>query len=349
MRLSLVPENILERSALALNLAPGPLMSGMWGMGLTRTFLAGVRLGVFEAIGREKKNVEEIARLTNCDPRGMQTLLNALNGFRFLKRQSGLYWNRKTIVNWFLPSARFPMIEVVPFFYDLWDALGNLEDAVRTGTVQDFHRLGRPPELWDRYLRALAVFAQLASKEILWRVKLKGEPKRMLDVGGGHGIYSAAFCRKYPSLHSEILDLPDAVPVGTKLVSEQGMADRVTFREGDLRTAEWGSGYDVILIFNIIHNISAEAAREAIAKAHAALKPDGILMILESEHIGGDGDLSMVGGFNELFFFMITGAQAYPEERIRGWMSDAGSQTIQPRRLLSLPSAAVLSARRSAG
>src|SRR5207244_1711040 len=107
----LVPENMLERAALRLNLAPSPLMMGMWGMGISRTLIAAVQLGVFEALGTEKKSIEEVARITECDRNGMETLLNALNGFGFVKRNQGLYWNRPIVRRWLLSSARFPMTD----------------------------------------------------------------------------------------------------------------------------------------------------------------------------------------------------------------------------------------------
>ncbi len=39
-------------------------------------------------------------------------------------------------------------------------------------------------------------------------------------------MYSIAFCRKYPDLQVEVLDLPGAVIQGKRIVKEQGLGSK---------------------------------------------------------------------------------------------------------------------------
>lgn len=120
------------------------------------------------------------------------------------------------------------------------------------------------------------------------------------------------------------------------------MADRVAFRDGDLRTSDWGGGYDAVLLFNILHNATIDEAHAALAKANEALRPGGTLVILDSEHVGGEGDLSATSGFNELFFYVVSGTRAYPEGTMLRWMAEAGSDNLKRRRLYSVPDSVLL-------
>ena len=149
-------------------------------------------------------------------------------------------------------------------------------------------------------------------------------------------MYAAAFCERHPGLRATVLDLPDAVVHGREIVREAG-AERVTFVEGDFRTAEWGDGYDAILLFNVLHNATEAEARAAVARAHAALAPGGRLLIQESEYRDTDGDLSFTAGFGELFFFLASGARTWPEATMRGWMEDAGFGAVRTTRLWIAP------------
>jgi hypothetical protein len=337
MRIEAVPEGILETVAKASGLLPTPLVIGSWGMGASRCLITGTRLGVFEALVSGLKSAGQVAAETNCNPVGMETLLNALNGLGYLNRASGLYSNSKLTKKWLLKSSKHSVRDAVLFFQDIWEVMAKMEESVITGKTADLHHGGQPPEFWERYMRGLATFAFYTGKEIAWKVKLESAPKKLLDVAGGHGVYSMSFCKKYPGLKAEVLELADAARVGSQIVSEQKMADRVSYREGDMRTSDWGSGYDLILLFNIIHNLSQEECQQAVAKAFAALDQKGRLVILDSEHSKGDKNLSMAGGFNELLFFLTSGTRAYPEQTIRDWMQKAGFSSLRTQRLLSVP------------
>ena len=71
-------------------------------------------------------------------------------------------------------------------------------------------------------------------------VRLRKDADSMLDIGGGHGHFSAAFCRRHPRLKSTILELPEAIPHAAPLLAKEGLGDRVIHRAGDARIAELG-------------------------------------------------------------------------------------------------------------
>jgi len=228
------------------------------------------------------------------------------------------------------------MLDTMLFTADLWERMSDLDEAVRTGGLPRFHD-GMPPEVWGRYVRGLASFARIAAGEAVRKVKLPRAPQRLLDVGGGHGMFSCGFCRKYPDLTAEVLDLPEVVDHGRALVADEEGGDRVTYRAGDMRTDDWGEGYDLVLIFNVLHNATADESAAAVSSAFSALSPGGTLAIFDGEHKETTGNLSPTAGFNELFFFMLSGAQAWPEATIRTWMTNAGFGPIRTARLMTLP------------
>lgn len=342
MRLGVIPENPLESIALFSGFIPTPLIMGIWGIGVCKSFIMGYKLGVFESLAEGKKTARQVAEITNCNHEGIETLLNALNGFGFLKRKNGQYSNSKVINRWFIQSSAYSINDVVPFTEDIWNLLDGMEDAIRFGKKSNIHHSGKPPEFWERYMKALATFAKLPGAEIVKRVKLKNEPKKLLDVGGGHGSYSIAFCNRYKELHAEILDLPEAAAVGKRLVEKQGMTDRVNYIDGDFLITEWPEGYDIVLIFNVLHTISAEECRQVINNACKVLNKDGTLIIIDSEHGGNEKNLSTAAGYNELFFYLVSDAKVYPENTIIEWLKSAGFKNNRVRKLYSMPLEAMI-------
>lgn len=340
MRLDVAGDGLLEKLGIAVGLVPTPLIHTTFGVGYARSIVAGTRLGVFEALGAEEASAEEVAERIGCHPGGTRALMAALVGFGLLERKKGRYRNGRAARKWLLADSTQSLKDAVLFLGYCHDLVRDLESDVRTGAIVRLHDKQHPQEFWDAYMGALAAFARLLSKELVRRVSV-GKPKRLLDVGGGHGIYAAALCAKHDGLTADVLDLEPACVAGRRIQEADGTADRVRHVVGDFRTADWGTGYDLVLVFNVLHNATADEARALIHKAKAALNPGGRLVISDAKHLGEDGELDASAGWNELFFFVISGAQAWPESTLRGWLTEAGFEDLQRTEFLMAPQIAL--------
>ncbi len=329
MRLDVVPDNVLERLVMLMGIVPTPMVQVSWGMAGASTIIAGSRLGVFEALADGELSALDLAARLDTHPLATETLLNALCGFGCVDRRDGRYRNSALAAKWLAPGSKDSLHDAVLLLGLLQDGFADLDQVVRTGKILDWHHGDHGPELWGPYLRGLGKLAKLPAGELARRVKLGPGARRLLDVGGGHGQWSAAFCARYPELCAEVLDLPPAVPVGEAIVAQAGMADRVRYRAGDLRTAGWGEGWDCVLIFNVIHNLSPEECQAAAQRARTALKPGGRLVILEAEHRHVRDRINQAGAFAEIMCFMTSGTRAYPEATMRGWVEAAGFSGIK--------------------
>ena len=155
-----------------------------------------------------------------------------------------------------------------------------------------------------------------------------------------------ALCRRHEGLTCEVLDLAGGARVGEQLAAEQGLADRVRYRVGDLRKAAWGEGFDGVLLFNILHNLPEVDAAQAVQQAFHALAPGGLVAVLEGQHAGGQGDLSFQEAFGELLFFLLSHSKTWPEPLLRQWMQAAGLVSLKRHKVFTLPGAVLLVGRR---
>jgi ubiquinone/menaquinone biosynthesis C-methylase UbiE len=343
MRPGITTWNPLVGLALWSGLAPVPLMEVFWGMGLSRSVIAGARLGVFALLGSGPKSLEEMARGLACDPMGLAPLLDALTGFGYLcrsRKKPHRYSLSRQSRRWLLPESKGSLHEGLLMLGDLFASVEPFEEKIRQGGVTNFHHRGLGDEVWGHYIRGLGHFARYMGGVVATAIPVDRPPRRILDVAGGHGLYSVALCRRFPGCEAVVLDLPNAVPHGRALVEEEGFSERVNFQEGDLRTMPWGEGFDVVLLFNILHNLTEPECTQAISRARQAVRVGGTLVIVDSEHT--DGPLSATTGFNELFFFLVSGSSVWPEKSIRQWMKEAGFHRISRKGNLILPSLLVL-------
>lgn len=348
MKLDAVPEGVLERVAVAAGLVPAPIVRVMWGVAIVRIVLPALKLGVFEAIGADSwKSAEEVAKAIGCDVEGTRVMLAALNGFDFLQRSDGKYALTSESQKWILGTSPKSVKAALEFAENLDEMMGGIENAVRTGKRGGLHDVPHSKEWWRRYMEGLGALSVHTGAEVARKVKLgNATPKKLLDVGGGHGGYAMAFCKKHPSLTATVLDLPEACEAGRAIVQRAGMSDRVVHLAGDLRHADWGEQHDVVLLFNILHNLPEAEARAAILKAHTVLAPGGTVVILDGEHTGKTGDLNSAEGFGELFFFTVSASSTWPESTLRDWLTHAGFTGTKRMGLLTFPSTILLSARK---
>jgi len=103
------------------------------------------------------------------------------------------------------------------------------------------------------------------------RVDLK-DRRKLLDVGGGSGAYSIAFCNANPQLSATILDFPQTVDTAKRYAREAGLADRITNLAGNAVTADWPGGHDVILMSYVWSAVGEVDVAVLAKRAAAALR-----------------------------------------------------------------------------
>jgi len=184
----------------------------------------------------------------------------------------------------------------------------------------------------------LDTIARFTADEIIGKVPLPAMAARVLDVGGGHAMYSIALCRKHPGVSVTVFDSPQALNTARENIAQAEMGDRIALQEGDFRHDHLGSGYDAALLFNIIHGLTSDENTDLFRKVGEALKPGGRIVILEQ--LAGRSPLSMiraVSGILGMSYFHVLDGQVYAYEAVAGWLAAAGFTNVRRINLLRVP------------
>jgi SAM-dependent methyltransferase len=103
------------------------------------------------------------------------------------------------------------------------------------------------------------------------------DAKRLLDVGGGHGLYAIALCQQNPGLNAVVLDQIQVIDTTLDYISRYGMKDRVSVQAGDICVDDLGSGYDIVLVSHLLYKFRKELD-PIFARLAASLNPGGLLV-----------------------------------------------------------------------
>jgi SAM-dependent methyltransferase len=276
--------NLIERlMLLRLNQGPG-LMLDFLGAQAFRAVCVAVKLGAFETLSGDGLTAAEAARRIEADERGTTLLLEALEALGYVEKRHGRFVNTPMTVKWLLRESPTTLAGGIPFFESMvFDRWSHLDESIRLGkpAIPGSEWLDQHPGGYRIYEEGMMAGARMTADEIVARVKLPATARRLLDVGGGHGLYSVKFCQRYPDLSGTVFDLPQALEVARETIAVEKMGDRVTVREGDYWIDDIGTGFDVVLLFNVIHAHLPDRNVELLCKLWGALKDGGLIVVME--------------------------------------------------------------------
>lgn len=177
--------------------------------------------------------------------------------------QSFLAWQRRTYY-----GAGHDLAMHIKYPGSVWEAQG-----IRT--PDDYDLVRENPRWAEQFTRMLDEIHIPLADEVAVLVNMRGV-RRMMDLGGGSGVMSFAFLRKYPQLTSVVVDLENVCHVGRAIAAEKGLAERVSYRGLDIANDDLPSGFDLVLQCDL-----AVFTPEHLQKIRCALNREGRLLIVQ--------------------------------------------------------------------
>jgi SAM-dependent methyltransferase len=343
-RTGAIPEGLTERLLLRLGLLPTPLLDTFPAVIQARAIFVATRLGIFESLASQARTAADVARECGTDPRATAKLLNALVGASYLRYKGELYSLRHVARRWLLESSEKSLRDNMLYRALEWQAIEHTEDFVRTGRPLNVHD-ELTPQMWRVYQYGMRSLAGLSSREVALRTPVPRGARELIDIGGSHGYYSVALCRRHHALKATILDLPDAVRHAAPILAKEQMGHRVVHRSGSAITEELGEGrWDLALVSQLLHHFDDETNRGLVRRVAKALRPGGVLAILEPLRPASPGHVGQLGALLDLFFAVTSQSGTWSWQEISEWQRAAGLVPRKLIRLLTIPGAGIQAA-----
>lgn len=329
MRVGFKGEGLGERLFLATGMVPELPMVPFISMVINHAFFSAQRLGIFSLLEQTPRSVQAIAEHTHTDEHAIQVLLEALVGFGYLQRSEGMFGISQALEKALSGRAGEMARAMLEFAPDVARKFESLDDVVKSGDVADFHFNPVNGDQWGHYLTFLKLSATRPTKAIIDKITFTQPPTRMLDVAGGPAMYSIAFCEHYPDLTSVILDLPESAQEGEVEIQKAGLEKRISYVVGDLFLSDWGEGYDLVLLSNMLHCFKEAECRTILQRAFDALGHGGKLIVNEPGFPGADEQIDTFAAFTSLLYFTVTGGRTHPTPSIEAWVREAGFDMVK--------------------
>lgn len=247
---------------------------GFWD---SQVLLTATNLKIFDSL-QDYRNAREVAKFCKLKLRPTVMLLDALTSLRILDKKDDKYCVSKDYAPFLVSTSEKNVISILNHYYYMYADWGSLKEALKTDKPVD--RKKRSVEQFYEFIRGMDNLTKFYKDRLVANIKTEGV-KKFLDIGSGPATYLRDILKKNKEITGYILDLPDATKVAKEFLAKEGLLNRVKFIKGDIESADFGNGYDAILISQVLHSLSPEAVKIAFNKAYKALKTGGRLYIHE--------------------------------------------------------------------
>jgi ubiquinone/menaquinone biosynthesis C-methylase UbiE len=300
-----------------------------------QVLFAANELGVFDLLSaRGELSADELAAGLGADADATRRLLGALVAVDLVEHRGERFANAFAAQE-YLVSGRPESLATWVSLIGRWNrTFSALPQSVRSGQPAEVpeEHLGRSADYTRDFIVGMHDYAIGPGRELARYLDLEGR-ERLLDVGGGPGTYSILLAHANPTLRCVVFDLKEVVAIAEEIVAEEELGERISTTAGDYHTDDFPTGFDSVLVSNVLHQEDWDTCRQILAKAHTSLQPGG-LVVVHAMFLNERGDGPLWPALHNLLMLLVyRGGRAYSVEQTYQMLEEAGFSDPQIHRM----------------
>ena len=300
------------------------------------------QLGIFEKLAGAPVTAKQVADALSLSVKGTERLLNALVGMEVLVKEDNRFHLPEEWQKYLTEKGDHCMKQWIQLIYDILPVWTQLPEFVRSGNLikSIMDMLGTDPENMRAFIDAMHDKG-LKATEIIAREIPVGDANHMLDVGGGPGTYSLEWAKLHNHLKATVFDIPPVLEAAKDYIKRYGLENRVDTLAGDFNKDDLGSGYDLVLVANVLHMYDADLGQSLVNKAVTALEPGGRI-ILHGFCTNQEGTGPLPDAMFNLNIGLLTeDGSAHAVDEMTRWLEKAGVSDIRHFRMEAVPTGVI--------
>jgi len=243
--------------------------------------LAAHKAGVFGAFAQSSVlTTEEVCEATGITQRAAAALLGTLITTGWLTQLDGDDQLEPTEKSRPIIDGDAPLLGYLNLHADLREYWAHFEDHIQCSGAKnwDYFNDSQDSRLIEEYSCAMNALGEDPAHELWQKLPVAGT-ERILDLGGGGGIYGHVLRQMHPGCHVSVLERPlvcDVVQKSAALNEPQ-----IKYIAGSYLSYETTDQYDTVLCCNTVHHESNSSLYELMRTAKACLAPQGRVILVD--------------------------------------------------------------------
>lgn len=245
-------------------------------------------VGTFVALSDAALTTDELAAQLGLNARALAIHLGVLAALGLVERRE-LRWRATAETRrWLHRDATGYWGALLGRYRESLPLHAQLLETLRTGDRAKNHGSMAPE--WERgelpleVAKAVSAFMHAHSQAPARGVAMQplfGDVRRLMDVGGGSGVYSIELARAWPQLSCTVMEIEAVCHAAQDYIDAAGLGDRIATHAANMFTQDWPTGHDALFFSNIFHDWSPATNLLLAQKAFAALPSGGRILLNE--------------------------------------------------------------------
>jgi len=294
----------------------------------TQVLVACAQLRLFDVLRDGPLSLDALATKLALSESATRRLLEAAASLGLAERRGAGYGLGLLGAAFAGNRAALSIVEHQPLLYaDLIDPVALLRRETR-GRLADYwpYSDGDAPEKLSAqqvapYSALMAATQPMVAQEALDAYDMSRH-RRLLDIGGGEGVFLAAAGARAPHLRLALFDLPAVAARANPRLEEAGLLARTDIHGGDFLNDPLPEGADVATLIRIVHDHDDSSALKLLRNVRKALAPGATLLIIEG--MSGVKDAEPLDAYYGFYTLAMGRGEPRRVEDIEALLREAG-------------------------
>ena len=265
------------------DVSPDPFMDAVLAYQQTAAIKAALELDVFSLIAKGNNTADRLATSTGAAVRGVRILCDYLVVRGHLEKHGDAYRLTPSTAAFLDRSAPAWMGSVAEYLAAPEMISLFLEDPaafVRNGGSMGLANNAPDHPIWVKFARAMGPSRIPLANTVASELAVL-RPQKVLDVAAGHGMFGIAIARAVTAAQITALDWHAVLAVARENAQAAGVSERYRTLPGSAFATDWGSGFDVVLMANFLHQLDRDGCVALLRKARQCLTSQGRAVAVE--------------------------------------------------------------------
>ena len=290
-----------------------------------------VHLDLFTALARAPADLAGICRQFSLHPRPTDVLCTLLVASGLLRRDEAGRLHVTDVAREFLVAGS--PYDARGYYASMADKPGvaDVLTVLRTGrpahwpgdaAAADWHAAMRTESFAESFTAAMDCRGRVLAPALADAVRDQGI-HRLLDVGGGSGVYAIAIAEACPAATATVFEAAPVDGIARRTITAAGLAARVAVVTGDMFADPWPADHDTHLFSNVLHDWDEPECRRLLGLSAAAL-PSGGHMLIHDMLLDDDKAGPLWAAEYSVLLATVTQGRLYTAAEIAAWLAPLG-------------------------
>jgi 3-hydroxy-5-methyl-1-naphthoate 3-O-methyltransferase len=293
------------------------------------------RLDFFNRIAKEPADIDGICGIFDIKKRPADVMLTLFKAYGLLKEKTKKFYLTDISKTYLLKESAFDLTSYVTSLKDR-PACADIYGVLHTGKTANW-ATAKDSKDWAAAMEddtfAASFTAGMNSRGaylaagVVKALDLNNH-KKVLDIGGASGIYTAALLNAFPHLEGTVFEKPPVDKVAAYSLKKFGMSTRAGVVGGNVFKDTLPKGFDVHFISHVLHDWDVPECRTILKNSFENLSPGGII-VLHDTHINKNKTGPVDVAEYSVLLMVLSEGKIYSVTEMKGLLEEAGFNDVE--------------------